>query len=266
MDRIIPMNPKVEDTEASPEWIEEHHRVLQKYCRSLTGSVWEGDDLAQETWMKVWVYVQERPLAQAHITRAFLYRAARNAWIDQGRRKRLDTVSLPVEPEQLEAPLSSYPPYDPSAFHHIMELMIQRFNPEQRTVLLLIDGLKFTAREVSGMLNMTEGAVKALLHRVRTKLKALVDPKRQADDSGKVKRLFSSYPASQVDESTVYAYIKAFHEQDAAALLQLMNEGSRDVLPAVQYVHKDRSRQKTHAEMKPFSLLLGHDLFRSMAA
>jgi len=262
----IPLDQKVSNAEISPEWIQEHHQALQKYCRSLTGSIWEGDDLAQETWMKVWAYMSDRTLAQTHISRAFLYRTARNAWIDQGRRNRLDTVSMPMEPEQMDEPLRSYHLDDHSALHQIMELMIQRFNPEQRTVLLLIDGLKFTSREVSGMVGMTEGAVKALLHRVRAKLRALLGPMSQVDDSGKVKRLYDSYPVSRVDESTVYAYIKAFHEQNAAALLLLMNEGSTDVLPAVQYVHKNRSRKKTHAEMKSLGFNYGHDLFCSMAA
>ncbi|WMT41086.1 RNA polymerase sigma factor [Paenibacillus sp. D2_2] len=262
----IPVDQKVENVKIFPEWIQEHYQALQKYCRSLTGSVWEGDDLVQEAWMKVWSYVQERPLAQIHISRAFLYRTARNAWIDQGRRRRLDTVSMPMESEQTEESLRSYQPYDRSTLHQVMELMIQKFSPEQRTVLLLIDGLMFTSREVSGMLNMTEGAVKALLHRVRAKLRVLTASMSQDDDSGKVKRQYGSYPASKVDESTVYAYIKAFHEQDAASLLLLMNEGSRDVLPAVHYVHKDRSRKKSHAEMKTNDLMSSYGPIRSMAA
>lgn len=266
---------KVEAKEAFPEWIQEHQQALQKYCRSLTGSVWEGDDLAQETWMKVWAYVQVRSAAQqTDISRAFLYRTARNAWIDQGRRKRLDTVSMPMEPEQMQ--MNGYPredsyqpPYDHSALHHIMERLIQGFTPEQRTVFLLIDGLKFTSREVSGMLNMTEGAVKALLHRSRVKLRALkplVTPVSQDDPKGPTKGPHRPYPALQVDESTVYAYIKAFSEQDALALLQLMNEGSHDVLPAIQYVHNENSSQANSAEMKATGLLSHYDFMCSMVA
>jgi RNA polymerase sigma-70 factor (ECF subfamily) len=169
-------------------------------------------------------------------------------------------LSHPIELEQMEEPQCQ--PYEASVLRQAIELIVQKLTPEQRTVLLLIDGLKFTSKETARMLNTTEGAVKALLYRGRTKLKTTGGPQRRDEDKDKVNRPYSSDSASEVDESIVYAYIKAFREQNVAALMMLMNEGSRDVLPAVQYLHSDKlEKKKTHGKA-----LKARSFIESMAA
>ena len=58
---------------------------LFRYCRSLTGSVWDAEDLAQAAMLRSFARLSEpeEPVANA---RAFLFRVASNLWIDQHRR------------------------------------------------------------------------------------------------------------------------------------------------------------------------------------
>lgn len=68
-----------------PEWIDAHQKALRSYCRALAGSAWEGDDLAQDTWLKIWSSLRNQG-DRIRLTRAYLYKAARNTWIDRGRK------------------------------------------------------------------------------------------------------------------------------------------------------------------------------------
>ncbi|MBL8742001.1 MAG: RNA polymerase sigma factor, partial [Myxococcales bacterium] len=85
-------------TEASdlPKRIEEPWRVflqtfeplrpeLHRYCRHLTGSAWDAEDLVQEALARAFVTLAQMGEAPAS-PRAWLFRVASNAWIDQARR------------------------------------------------------------------------------------------------------------------------------------------------------------------------------------
>jgi RNA polymerase sigma-70 factor (ECF subfamily) len=73
---------------------------LRSYCRMLTGTPWDADDLYQDTMMKA-LKAQEKLLAHP-APRAFLFRIASNAWIDECRKRKAD-VGLPDGYEALAA-------------------------------------------------------------------------------------------------------------------------------------------------------------------
>ncbi|MNJ59161.1 hypothetical protein D3C77_548280 [compost metagenome] len=87
---------------------------------------------------------------------------------------------------------------------------------------------------------MTEGAVKALLHRARMKLRSM---QRESND-GFQKGNRDSRNTALIDEQIVYAYLKAFREHNPGALLMLMNESSslEQTLPPVL----QESKQHNH--------------------
>jgi RNA polymerase sigma-70 factor (ECF subfamily) len=54
-----------------------------------------------------------------------------------------------------------------------LEFLLRRLPLSQAAILLLVDVFQFTPKETGDMLNSTEGAVKAMLHRARTRIRKL---------------------------------------------------------------------------------------------
>lgn len=197
---VKPLEMAVKDSDTYRDRIILHHQALRQYCRALAGSPWEGDDLVQDTWLKVWSALQ-KGVDEGRITRAYLYRVARNAWIDRNRKKSLPLVQQPLEELQ-------HPNADPIELWMAMETLVQQLAPGQRTALLLVDVLKYTAAEAAELTSSSEGAIKAALHRARTKLKKAAEGSK-----------------SEADALITYAYLEAFRQQNTAAMVMLMNDG-----------------------------------------
>src|SRR5262245_3777269 len=58
---------------------------LHRYCCRLTGNVWDGEDLVQDTLIRVFSLLGKIDLQLQH-PRAYLIRTATNLWIDRARR------------------------------------------------------------------------------------------------------------------------------------------------------------------------------------
>lgn len=202
------------------KWFDAYQMALWQYCRSLAGASWEADDLAQETWMKVWRISLEKG-SSFSVNKSYLYRIANHLWIDRHRKNKAvaDSYSagpsVPVEMQENTV--------DTESLWMAMETIVNRLPVNQRITLLLIDVFRYTAAETAEMLSTTEGAVKALLHRARTKLRRQQEESEDDHTSREGKREESSQGAL-LNEQVVYAYLKAFREQNTGALLMLMNE------------------------------------------
>lgn len=221
---------RVEDQEGMRVLVEEQQHRLKRFCRKLAGSTWDADDLAQTTWMKVW----RQGAGSRSVSSSYLYRVAANAWIDICRKRRLACEELT---EQLAERITSDDQVGASQeLTEAMSAIVALLPPRQRMVLLFIEGLQFTAAETAALLEMSEGAVKAALHRARTKL----DAWRQERVGGRRLRgkRMPAVRSSRADEAVVYAYLNAFRTRSVTGLLLLLNaDESLDVLPAVQGVH-----------------------------
>jgi RNA polymerase sigma-70 factor (ECF subfamily) len=203
--------------------MELHQVALQMYCRGLTGSVWEAEDLAQDTWFKVFKHLSQAP-DERTLSKTYLYRIARNTWIDHCRKNRLalDTLADDLE-------LAADPPMDSFELEAVLETLIAELPPRQRIILLLMDVLRYTATETARLLDSTEEAVKAGLHRARRRLGRLQS--RLAADS---KPTAANTKSVQVDEQIVKAYLEAFQHKNPYALASLLNDQAGiDLLPVI---------------------------------
>ncbi|MRN52898.1 RNA polymerase sigma factor [Paenibacillus monticola] len=137
--------------------------TLNRYCRSLTGSSWDAEDLAQDTWIKVFgtQNISENPNVEA-----LLLRIAKNTWIDITRRKTLYFRLLEQQQPEKTAAANIVPLETEIAF----QALLNHLSPLQRSVFLLRDVLGYSAMETAELLKTTEGAVKAALHRARQAL------------------------------------------------------------------------------------------------
>ncbi|WNS46270.1 RNA polymerase sigma factor [Paenibacillus sp. MMS20-IR301] len=146
---------------------QELNASLQRYCLSLTRSVPDAEDLAQETWTKALGYSK---FTHSPNPEALLLRMAKNTWIDTVRRRSsfiraLERSSAAVQQTGTQTGLSGI-----SDIELAFQALCRYLTPLQRAAFVLRDVLGYSAAESAGSLGTTEGAVKAALHRARLAL------------------------------------------------------------------------------------------------
>lgn len=241
-----------------PAWVQLHGAALRNYCRALAGTIWEGDDLAQDTWLKIWSAAQGKG-ESFRLTRAYLYRTAQHAWIDHSRKKKLPVESLPVD-ELLQAPAQ----IEPTVVWAAMETVVSELSPLQRTALLMIDILQYTANEAAQLIQSTEGAIKAALHRARVRLRNAVEgsTREGRDTSSNETALTHASLSDASNEALVHAYMDAIRRQDAIALAMLFNDvRPQDVVPVLTLQSYRRESQRNPSSDSPTAHPIQNRLF-----
>ncbi|MBB2483178.1 RNA polymerase sigma factor [Bacillus sp. APMAM] len=177
---------------------------LWNYCRYLTGSPWDGEDLYQETMLKVLGGLYQR----WHPTnlKSYLYRIATNTWIDYCRREKRNVGSL-LEEHELSEEFT-----DHLDAEEALEELFHLFTPRQTAVFLLREVFQFQADEVASMVKTTPGAVYATIRRMRTKLKnrsAVSRPEKKTEPN---------------KNEVIQAYLKALNDGNIEGILALLSE------------------------------------------
>jgi RNA polymerase sigma-70 factor (ECF subfamily) len=143
--------------------------ALHRYCCRLAGNVWDGEDLAQDTLLRVFGLLGKVD-AELRDPRAYLLRTATHLWIDRARRRARERALLAIESgEPRERPLAQ----DAGAGTDVREAagaLLARLAPRERAAVVLKDVFDLPLEEVAGMLQTSVGAVKAALHRGRGRL------------------------------------------------------------------------------------------------
>ncbi|WP_068618896.1 RNA polymerase sigma factor [Paenibacillus tuaregi] len=205
--------------------LSELRSTLLRYCLALTGSKWDAEDLVQDVCLKVLPMIQNTP--DKEFAQAYMFKAARNRWIDHVRRHKVLSRKLedfrpdPVLQEEV----------DQSEIAEAVVRVLSCLSPLQRCVFLLRDVLGYSSPEVALKLNMTEGAVKSVLYRARTALAAL-----------RGQPIEISHELNEDREqlkAEVQQYLQALSREDAAMLIQLMHNEVGDPSSVVN-VFKNR--------------------------
>jgi RNA polymerase sigma factor (sigma-70 family) len=146
---------------------------LHRYCARLTGSVIDGEDVVQDTFIRAYVAVDE--LEDDRRLRAWLFRIAHNRALDL-QRSRAIRVAEPIELAHQVADPESPDPVEAMMRREAVETAVSRFAElptTQRSVVILKDVLDQSLEEIAAMLDLTVNAVKAHLARGRARLKAI---------------------------------------------------------------------------------------------
>jgi len=143
--------------------VQSHLPELRRYCYYLSGSVWDGEDLYQETLAKSFSYYARK--GDIKEVRPFLYRVAKNRWHDEYRR------SGPGERELAAAEAGSAADVDYAEVLGWMEWVARCMPPRQIIVWLLADYFGYTMKEIAGGLRTTMSAVRSILFRARLRLR-----------------------------------------------------------------------------------------------
>jgi RNA polymerase sigma-70 factor (ECF subfamily) len=169
---------------------------LYRYCRHLTHSPWDAEDLAQDVLARAFVTLGKLGAAPPN-PRAWLFRVASNAWIDRQRRPRDVPEREPIDT------------VDPRATREAAGTLIARLAPQERAAVVLKDVFDLPIEDIAEALSTTPNAVKAALHRGRGKL---------VDEPVTEDRVPT--PAS------LDAFVQAFEHRDLAAVAALLLDTS----------------------------------------
>jgi RNA polymerase sigma-70 factor (ECF subfamily) len=179
---------------------------LHSYCLKLTGSIFDAEDLLQETLLKGFGSIgrAELPSETFPDARAYLCRIATNAWIDEQRRRGRAEKAVRMM-ENNEGPREQ-PPITSAA----SAVLFERTSPQERAAVVLKDVFDFSLEEIASLLSTSVGAVKSALHRGRERL------------SDKVEHAPARLKPASVE--LIDRFIAAFRSRDLTAVTALLLE------------------------------------------
>ncbi|HET9931321.1 MAG TPA: sigma-70 family RNA polymerase sigma factor [Polyangiaceae bacterium] len=184
---------------------------LFKYCARMTGSIFDGEDIVQETLARA--YAALGNATEPPPLRPWLFRVAHNAAMDflkRYERKHVDFVAEapePVEPDVNDVD----PALVEAALVRFMDLPLL-----QRSALVLKDVLGHSLAETAETMGISVSAVKAALVRARENLSQNT-PRREPRERS----------VSAEEHQKLRQYAELFNNRDWDGLRALMGEQSR---------------------------------------
>ncbi|HEY2794170.1 MAG TPA: RNA polymerase sigma factor [Micromonosporaceae bacterium] len=134
---------------------------LHRYCRRLTGNMWDAEDLVQTALTRAFAHASQSHTAIAN-PMGWLVRIATNEYVDGWRRPAPTPAELPDSADE--------PAVDPLEVRDALGEMVTLLPPQERAAVVLKDVFDLPLAEIAAMLSTSVGAVKAALHRGRAKL------------------------------------------------------------------------------------------------
>ena len=182
---------------------------LHRYCSRMVGSVIDGEDVVQETLARG--YYELSALQNPPALRSWLFRIAHNRALDYLRMRR---AGGPLESQE-EVPDIDSDPGNILPREQAITIAMARFlelAPSQRSCVILKDVLDYSLEDISHSLDLSVPAVKAALHRGRTRLRSL-----------------SERPDTALVEvsPTVHRYAKLFNDRNWDAVRDMLIDDVR---------------------------------------
>jgi RNA polymerase sigma-70 factor (ECF subfamily) len=196
---------------------------LHRYCARMTGSVIDGEDVVQEALAKaVEAFSEAEPLASPE---AWLFRIAHNTALDFLRRRaRQQAAHSGEDPDMIVDPGTAADARVAAAasLRTFMQLSVL-----ERSGVVLMDVLGYSLDEIGGILDTTIPAVKAALHRGRTRLRELAS---EPDDR--------PLPVlAESERSRLAVYVDRFNARDFDAVRDMLADDVRLELVAMRRMH-----------------------------
>lgn len=165
-------NPATE--ESFRRLVEKQGAMLELHCRRMLGSPHDAEDALQEALLRAW---RGLPGYQGHSSlHAWIHRIATNACIDVIARRPKEAIPIDHGPaaetyrrreSEEEAPGPAVRYEQREALERAFSAAFEHLPARQRTVLILRDGLGFSAKEVAPILETTVAATNSVLQRAR---------------------------------------------------------------------------------------------------
>ena len=201
------------------ELVDELRPELHRYCARMTGSVFDGEDVVQDTLAKAYYALGQ--MLQPPNLRPWLFRIAHNTAMDflkRHERKYVDIVS--DVPERAETEETGA---DPELVEAALAAFVE-LPPVQRSAVILKDVLGHSLEETASTMGTNVGSVKAALSRARGNI-ARVPQSRVAPAA----------PISAEEQATLRRYVDLFNAHNWEGLRALLGEETRlDIVSRVQ--------------------------------
>lgn len=174
---------------------------LYRYCRHLTRSPWEADDLVQDALMRSFVTLGflHEPVRNP---RAWLFKVASNLWLHRVR----DAHDVATDPASMAAMVGVIDADDSLGARDAAGALFTRLSPQQRAAIVLVEVFELTLAEAADALSTTIGSVKSALHRGRA---TLAQP-------------LATEPRDVPVPAVLHAFCDAFNARDLERLASLL--------------------------------------------
>ncbi len=237
----VMLNPSPPTAELDRQ-LEQHRAELTGYCYRMLASPFEAEDAVQETFLRAW-RAYDRFEGRSAL-RSWLYRIATNVCMDmlnsRSRRARPMDMGPAGEPvvENLHvlpettwvepAPTSLFAdesdPAEVAVARETIRLAfvaaLQHLPPRQRAVLILCEVLRWRAKEVADLLDMTVASVNSALQRARATL-----------ETAGASSLHTEGSVPEPDQELLARYVEAFESYDIDRLTALIREDAQQSMP-----------------------------------
>lgn len=147
-----------------------YQKRIAAFLYAMAGRPELVEDLAQTVFIKAMLALPK--LKEVDRFESWLFRLARNAYLDHYRRERLRQFFIPVT--ELHEEVAAAPVSRISSRLEDLTHALQALPPNQRELLILLQEREWSYEELAAMTGSTVGAVKSRLFRARTELKRLL--------------------------------------------------------------------------------------------
>jgi RNA polymerase sigma-70 factor (ECF subfamily) len=202
--------------------------ALYRFCRYLTRSPWDAEDLVQDALARAFATLGGM-LEPPRDPRAWLFRVASNLWIDRVRRPgaQASSVAAPAE-------LAAAPGHDRDTREAAGTLLVQ-LSPQERAAVVLKDAFELSLDEIAEILSTSPGAVKAALHRGRAKLVAPDPDVDRVPASGVLDAFCAAFNARDLDRLAALLLDHAAVEVVGASTIYGADRARTTVLPGMVF-------------------------------
>lgn len=164
---------------------------LYRYCRYLTRTPWDAEDLVQDTLVRAFALLGTSHGAPLH-PKAWLFRVASNRWLNIHAQRREEPQAEPRE--------VTTTPVEPMAMREAAGTLVVGLAPQERAALVLKEAFEFSLEEIAATLSTTVGGVKSALHRARGKLKEQDWSPQEASPPAILSEFCSAFNARDLDK------------------------------------------------------------------
>jgi RNA polymerase sigma-70 factor (ECF subfamily) len=159
------------DAAAFTELVERHIRRVVSLAHDIVRVAAEADEIAQETFLRLWERPQLFLPAKARFT-TWLHRVTVNLCIDRKRTRRFD--SLEPAPEQQAADPPLFEALHAARLRAVVNGALMALPIRQRTALVLFYMHELSQKDAAAVMEVSEGAFESLLQRARRALVSIL--------------------------------------------------------------------------------------------